>query len=75
MWDHPGTKACHQIMLEGAIVANDERLLSLQELCDESGAPTKTVRERLEKLEGLRRDGLIDEDDYEQQKDRILNDL
>ncbi|MEL6530680.1 MAG: carbon-nitrogen hydrolase family protein [Pseudomonadota bacterium] len=37
LWDHPGTKACHQIMLENAIVPNDERLLPLQELCDESG--------------------------------------
>ncbi|MBV7266838.1 carbon-nitrogen hydrolase family protein [Erythrobacter ani] len=38
LWDHPGTKACHQIMLENAIVPGDERLLPLQELCDESGA-------------------------------------
>ncbi len=38
LWDHPGTKALHQIMLDQAIVAGDERLLPLQELCDESGA-------------------------------------
>ena len=38
LWDHPGTRACHQIMLENAIVPGDERLLPLQELCDESGA-------------------------------------
>lgn len=38
LWDHPGTKACHQIMLDQAIVPNDERLLPLQELCDASGA-------------------------------------
>ncbi len=38
LWDHPGTKALHAIMLEQAIVANDERLLPLQELCDASGA-------------------------------------
>ncbi|MEL6239325.1 MAG: nitrilase-related carbon-nitrogen hydrolase, partial [Pseudomonadota bacterium] len=38
LWDHPGTKACHQIMLDNAIVSGDERLLPLQELCDESGA-------------------------------------
>lgn len=38
LWDHPGTKACHQIMLDNAIVPRDERLLSLQELCDETGA-------------------------------------
>ncbi len=38
LWDHPGTKACHQIMLDNAIVPGDERLLPLQELCDESGA-------------------------------------
>ena len=28
LWDHPGTRALHRIMLENAIVANDERLLS-----------------------------------------------
>lgn len=38
LWDHPGTKALHRILLEQAVVANDERLLPLQELCDESGA-------------------------------------
>ncbi|AWW75021.1 carbon-nitrogen hydrolase [Erythrobacter sp. KY5] len=38
LWDNPGTKACHRIMLDNAIVPGDERLLPLQELCDESGA-------------------------------------
>ncbi|MEM1197317.1 MAG: carbon-nitrogen hydrolase family protein [Pseudomonadota bacterium] len=38
LWDHPGTKACHNILLENAIVSGDERLLPLQELCDASGA-------------------------------------
>ncbi len=38
LWDHPGTKALHAIMLEQAVVANDERLLPLQELADASGA-------------------------------------
>ena len=38
LWDHPGTRACHNIMLENAVVPGDERLLPLQELCDESGA-------------------------------------
>ena len=38
LWDHPGTKALHAIMLDQAIVPGDERLLPLQELCDESGA-------------------------------------
>ncbi|MBX7481029.1 carbon-nitrogen hydrolase family protein [Qipengyuania qiaonensis] len=38
LWDYPGTKALHRILLEQAVVANDERLLPLQELCDESGA-------------------------------------
>lgn len=38
LWDYPGTKALHRILLEQAIVANDERLLPLQELCDESEA-------------------------------------
>ena len=32
LWDHPGTRALHAIMLEQAVVANDERLLPLQEL-------------------------------------------
>lgn len=34
LWDHAGTRALHRIMLDNAIVANDERLLPLQELCD-----------------------------------------
>ncbi len=38
LWDHPGTQALHAIMLEQAVVANDERLLPLQELADASGA-------------------------------------
>jgi len=38
LWDHPGTRAMHRILLEQAVVAGDERLLPLQELCDESGA-------------------------------------
>lgn len=38
LWDHPGSKALHRILLEQAVVAEDERLLPLQELCDESGA-------------------------------------
>ena len=38
LWDHPGTKALHAIMLEQAVIADDERLLPLQELADTSGA-------------------------------------
>lgn len=38
LWDHPGSKALHRILLEQAVVPNDERLLPLQELCDASGA-------------------------------------
>ncbi len=38
LWNHPGTKALHQIMLDQAIVENDERLLPLQELCDANDA-------------------------------------
>ncbi|MFZ1742923.1 MAG: carbon-nitrogen hydrolase family protein [Pontixanthobacter sp.] len=34
LWDHPGTRALHRLMLENAIIENDERLLPLQELCD-----------------------------------------
>ena len=38
LWDHPGTKALHAMMLDQAIVPGDERLLPLQELCDATGA-------------------------------------
>lgn len=38
MWDHPGTRALHRILLEQAVVADDERFAPLQELCDETGA-------------------------------------
>ncbi|MDP5102293.1 MAG: carbon-nitrogen hydrolase family protein, partial [Erythrobacter sp.] len=38
LWDHPGTKALHAIMLEQAVVPNDERLLPLQELADTTDA-------------------------------------
>lgn len=38
LWDHPGSKALHAIMLQQAVVANDERLLPLQKLADASGA-------------------------------------
>lgn len=38
IWDHPGTRALHRILLEQAVVPNDERLLPLQELADASGA-------------------------------------
>ncbi|MBX7499967.1 carbon-nitrogen hydrolase family protein [Qipengyuania sp. YG27] len=38
LWDHPGSKALHRILMDQAVVADDERLLPLQELCDASGA-------------------------------------
>lgn len=38
LWDHPGAKALHRILLDQAVTVNDERLLPLQELCDASGA-------------------------------------
>ncbi|APE28480.1 carbon-nitrogen hydrolase family protein [Aurantiacibacter gangjinensis] len=38
LWDHPGTRAMHRILLEQAVVPGDERLLPLQELCDRTGA-------------------------------------
>jgi predicted amidohydrolase len=38
LWDHPGSKALHRILLEQAVVPGDERLLPLQELCDASSA-------------------------------------
>ncbi len=42
---------------------------------DESSKPKGTIRERLEKLQTLHKDGLIDDMDFEDQKDRILKDL
>lgn len=36
LWDHPGTKALHRILLEQAIVENDPRLKPLQELVDQN---------------------------------------
>lgn len=38
LWDHSGTRALHAIMLDQAVVTNDERLLPFQELADASGA-------------------------------------
>lgn len=38
MWDHPGTRALHRILLEQAVFVGDPRLAVLQELCDHSGA-------------------------------------
>jgi nitrilase len=38
LWDHPGTRALHRIMLEQAIVPGDPRLAPLQALCDEHDA-------------------------------------
>lgn len=35
VWDHPGTKALHRIVMKQAIVENDCRLSPLQELVDE----------------------------------------
>ncbi|XUU60205.1 carbon-nitrogen hydrolase family protein [Erythrobacter sp. HA6-11] len=50
LWDHPGTRALHAIMLDQAVVPGDERLLPLQELCDETGAVISIgAHERLRK--------------------------
>ena len=38
MWDHPGTKALHRILMDQAIVEGDPRLAPLQALCNEHGA-------------------------------------
>ena len=35
LWDHPGTKALHAILMDQSIVENDRRLTPLQELVDE----------------------------------------
>ncbi|MEP3224641.1 MAG: carbon-nitrogen hydrolase family protein [Parasphingorhabdus sp.] len=36
LWDHPGSKALHRILMDQAIVENDPRLAPLQELVDTS---------------------------------------
>lgn len=38
LWDQPGTKALHRLLLEHAICEGDARLADLQALADESGA-------------------------------------
>jgi predicted amidohydrolase len=38
LWDHPGTKALHRLLLEHAICERDSRLADLQTLADDSGA-------------------------------------
>ncbi|MGB7406721.1 MAG: nitrilase-related carbon-nitrogen hydrolase [Pacificimonas sp.] len=38
LWDHPGTRAMHRLMLENAVTQGDERLAVVQDLCDETGA-------------------------------------
>lgn len=38
LWDHPGTRALHRILLEQAVTADDARFAPLQDLADASGA-------------------------------------
>lgn len=38
LWDHPGARALHRILLEQAVQPGDPRLQPFQELCDETGA-------------------------------------
>lgn len=38
LWDHPGTRALHRLMLEQAVTANDPRFAPLQDLVDSTGA-------------------------------------
>ncbi len=38
LWDHPGTRALHRILMEQAVTAGDSRFAPLQSLCDEHGA-------------------------------------
>ena len=38
LWDHPGTRALHRILMEQAVTADDPRFVPLQSLCDEHGA-------------------------------------
>ena len=37
LWDHPGTKALHRLLLEQAVTVGDSRLAPLQELVDARG--------------------------------------
>lgn len=37
LWDHPGTKALHAILMQQAVVEGDPRLQGFQELADERG--------------------------------------
>ncbi len=37
LWDHPGTKALHRIMMDQAVRSGDSRLQGLQQLVDERG--------------------------------------
>lgn len=37
LWDHPGTRALHRILLEHAVTADDARFANLQSLCDDHG--------------------------------------
>lgn len=36
LWDHPGTKALHRILMEQALIPDDKRLSKLQEFVDQS---------------------------------------
>lgn len=38
LWDHPGTKALHAILLDQAVKENDPRLRPVQELVEKTGA-------------------------------------
>jgi predicted amidohydrolase len=38
LWDHPGTRALHRILLEQAVTERDARFAPLQDLVDSSGA-------------------------------------
>ncbi len=38
LWDHPGTRALHRILMEQAVTADDARFAPLQSLCDEHNA-------------------------------------
>ncbi len=38
LWDHPGTRALHRILMQQAVTADDARFSVLQALCDDHGA-------------------------------------
>lgn len=61
-------------VIHGINLFTDEGI-SIGTVIEEETKPEDNTRERLEKLEGLYRDGLITKIEYEQKRREILNEL